>query len=67
MSTRVPQEHSAPPPAPGGRTSPPPASGSPVRFPEELPISARVLDIARAIEAHQVVIVAGETGSGKTT
>ncbi|XYH95086.1 ATP-dependent RNA helicase HrpA [Sorangium sp. So ce1128] len=67
MSTRVPQEQSAAPPAPGGRTSPPPASGSPVRFPEELPISARVLDIARAIEAHQVVIVAGETGSGKTT
>ncbi|MGK3986316.1 ATP-dependent RNA helicase HrpA [Sorangium sp. So ce136] len=67
MSTRVPQEHSAPPPAPGGRTSPPPASGSPIRFPEELPISARVLDIARAIEGHQVVIVAGETGSGKTT
>ena len=38
-----------------------------IRFPEELPISARVEDIARAVEAHQVVIVAGATGSGKTT
>jgi ATP-dependent helicase HrpA len=36
-------------------------------FPEELPISARVRDIAEAIERHPVVIVAGETGSGKTT
>ena len=35
--------------------------------PEELPITARVVDIANAIDAHQVVIVAGETGSGKTT
>ncbi|HEU4533781.1 MAG TPA: ATP-dependent RNA helicase HrpA, partial [Polyangiaceae bacterium] len=38
-----------------------------VRFPDELPISARVLDIARAIDANPVVVVAGETGSGKTT
>lgn len=38
-----------------------------VSFPEELPISARVRDIAEAVEANQVVIVAGETGSGKTT
>ncbi len=36
-------------------------------FPEELPISARRDEIARAIEANQVVIVCGETGSGKTT
>ncbi|WP_437776331.1 ATP-dependent RNA helicase HrpA [Sorangium sp. So ce1097] len=67
MSTRVPQDQPAALPVPGGRTSSQPPSGGPVRFPEELPISARVLDIARAIEAHQVVIVAGETGSGKTT
>ncbi|WP_437935344.1 ATP-dependent RNA helicase HrpA [Sorangium sp. So ce341] len=67
MSSRVPHESSPAPAAPRGQTSPPPASASPVRFPEELPISARVLDIARAIEAHPVVIVAGETGSGKTT
>jgi len=38
-----------------------------VRFPPELPITARVIDLANAIDAHQVVIVAGETGSGKTT
>ena len=44
----------------------PPAS-SPLQFPPELPISARVVDIATAIDAHQVVIVAGATGSGKTT
>ncbi|UYM07919.1 ATP-dependent RNA helicase HrpA [Solicola gregarius] len=36
-------------------------------FPAELPVSARRDDIASAIEANQVVIVAGETGSGKTT
>ncbi|HSN96865.1 MAG TPA: ATP-dependent RNA helicase HrpA, partial [Candidatus Nanopelagicales bacterium] len=44
-----------------------PATRSPVSFPEELPISARVRDIAQAVAAHPVVIVAGETGSGKTT
>ncbi|WP_067473155.1 ATP-dependent RNA helicase HrpA [Nocardia amamiensis] len=38
-----------------------------VRYPEQLPVSARRDDIAAAIAAHQVVIVAGETGSGKTT
>ena len=36
-------------------------------FDPALPISARVKDIAIAIDAHPVVIVAGETGSGKTT
>ncbi len=38
-----------------------------VAFPPELPICARVVEIVNAIDAHQVVIVAGETGSGKTT
>ncbi|MBA3394366.1 MAG: ATP-dependent RNA helicase HrpA [Deltaproteobacteria bacterium] len=38
-----------------------------VRFPENLPITARVIDIANAIDEHPVIIVAGETGSGKTT
>ncbi|MEU6581637.1 ATP-dependent RNA helicase HrpA [Nocardia sp. NPDC046763] len=38
-----------------------------IRYPEQLPVSARRDDIAAAIAAHQVVIVAGETGSGKTT
>ena len=36
-------------------------------YPEELPVSARREEIAEAIRDHQVVIVAGETGSGKTT
>jgi ATP-dependent helicase HrpA len=40
---------------------------APLTFPPELPISARVADIATAINDHQVVIVAGATGSGKTT
>jgi ATP-dependent helicase HrpA len=39
----------------------------PLRYPEELPVSRRRDDIAAAIRDHQVVIVAGETGSGKTT
>ena len=38
-----------------------------VTYPEELPISAKRSEIADAIHAHQVVIVCGETGSGKTT
>ncbi len=40
---------------------------TPIHFPEELPITGRVRDIAVAVDAHPVVIVAGETGSGKTT
>src|SRR5579863_4444834 len=47
--------------------SPPQVASSPIAFPPELPISARVRDIAQAIDAHPVVIVAGATGSGKTT
>ena len=39
----------------------------PISFPEELPVSSRRDEIARAIAEHQVVIVCGETGSGKTT
>ncbi len=38
-----------------------------VTFPANLPITARVEDIANAIDEHQVIIIAGETGSGKTT
>ncbi|BAN36037.1 ATP-dependent helicase HrpA [Sulfuricella denitrificans skB26] len=36
-------------------------------YPEELPVSGKRADIAAAIAANQVVIVCGETGSGKTT
>ncbi len=38
-----------------------------VSYPEELPVSARRDEIAAAITDHQVVILCGETGSGKTT
>lgn len=43
------------------------APSHPVRFPSDLPISAHVSSIACAIADHPFVIVAGETGSGKTT
>ncbi|USQ82136.1 ATP-dependent RNA helicase HrpA [Ornithinimicrobium faecis] len=38
-----------------------------INYPPELPVVERRDDIAAAIRDHQVVIVAGETGSGKTT
>lgn len=38
-----------------------------VRYPENLPICSRREDILAAIKGHQVVVIAGETGSGKTT
>ena len=38
-----------------------------INFPEELPVSQKRDDIAAAIATEQVVILAGETGSGKTT
>src|SRR5579875_200796 len=43
------------------------AAMPPIRYPAELPVSQRRDEIARAIRDHQVVIIAGETGSGKTT
>jgi ATP-dependent helicase HrpA len=39
----------------------------PITFPEDLPVSGRRQDIAKAITENQVIIVCGETGSGKTT
>ncbi len=38
-----------------------------LHYPPELPVSERREDLLRAVRDHQVVIVAGETGSGKTT
>ncbi|MDQ0749568.1 ATP-dependent helicase HrpA [Streptomyces africanus] len=38
-----------------------------ITYPEQLPVSQKKDEIADAIRDHQVVIVAGETGSGKTT
>ncbi len=44
-------------------------SSSPLKieFPESLPVSAKRDEIAAALQTHQVIIVCGETGSGKTT
>jgi ATP-dependent helicase HrpA len=39
----------------------------PIVFPEDLPVSGRRKEIAEALSKHQVIIVSGETGSGKTT
>ena len=39
----------------------------PLHYPPDLPISARREEIVAALRAHRVVIVCGETGSGKTT
>ena len=38
-----------------------------ITYPEDLPVSARREEILRAIEDNQVIIIAGATGSGKTT
>ncbi len=38
-----------------------------MKYPHDLPISGKIDEIARLIDAHQVVVVAGETGSGKST
>jgi ATP-dependent helicase HrpA len=43
------------------------AAMPPISYPPELPVSQRKDEIAEAIRDHQVVIIAGETGSGKTT
>ena len=44
------------------------AAGKPrITYPSELPVSQRAAGIAQAIREHAVVIVSGETGSGKTT
>src|ERR1700756_60667 len=52
----------------GPRAAPlPPNPVPPIVFPAELPVSARRDEISRAIRDNQVVIVSGETGSGKTT
>jgi ATP-dependent helicase HrpA len=40
---------------------------SAIEYPADLPVVARRDELAQAIEKHQVVIVCGETGSGKTT
>ncbi|NDP59808.1 MAG: ATP-dependent RNA helicase HrpA [Oxalobacteraceae bacterium] len=54
---------------PAGSVRPAPVRNPlpPITYPEELPVSGRREDIAAALRQHQVIIVCGETGSGKTT
>ncbi|HHF3794907.1 TPA: ATP-dependent RNA helicase HrpA [Haemophilus influenzae] len=40
---------------------------NPIIFPESLPVSQRKVEIQKLLSEHQVIVVAGETGSGKTT
>ncbi|RTL31093.1 MAG: ATP-dependent RNA helicase HrpA [Burkholderiales bacterium] len=44
-----------------------PATSSAITFPESLPVSGKRDEIEAALRVHQVIIVCGETGSGKTT
>ncbi|MBC7732841.1 MAG: ATP-dependent RNA helicase HrpA [Bacteriovorax sp.] len=63
------ESSSVPAPAPG-LTRPRGAAANPlpaITFPESLPVSTRREEIALAMQQHQVIIVCGETGSGKTT
>ena len=53
--------------APRGSNRPAANPVPPITFPDSLPVSARRDEITEAIRDHQVVIVCGETGSGKTT
>ncbi|MFL6629916.1 MAG: ATP-dependent RNA helicase HrpA [Vitreoscilla sp.] len=75
-TTRPPAQRPSPSARPPGadrpgrapRAAPAPANPvPPITFPESLPVSGRREEIARALAEHQVVIVCGETGSGKTT
>ena len=43
------------------------ADKNPIVFPESLPVSQRKAEIEKLLSEHQVIVVAGETGSGKTT
>ncbi|MCA0321900.1 MAG: ATP-dependent RNA helicase HrpA [Actinobacteria bacterium] len=51
-----------------GRVSTPaPIPAADLNYPEHLPVVARREDLLAALRDHQVVVIAGETGSGKTT
>ena len=69
MNAPDPRPSNAPGPRrPRGVPAPAPATPvPPIDFPESLPVSGKREEIMRAIREHQVVIVCGETGSGKTT
>ena len=65
----APQQPARPPRPERARATEPVAANRPrvIDFPDNLPVSARRAEIEAALRAHQVVIVCGETGSGKTT
>ncbi len=68
MTGSAPPKSPLPPSAP---TAPPrreaPAAPLRIEFPPGLPVSGKREEIMAAMQAHQVIIVCGETGSGKTT
>ncbi|WP_416347228.1 ATP-dependent RNA helicase HrpA [Castellaniella sp.] len=64
MPSRSRRTRPAVPPAPAGAGDRPLPT---ISYPEDLPVSACRQEIAQAIADHPVVIVCGETGSGKTT
>src|SRR6478672_2167192 len=69
MSAPQPPKKTAHAPRPPKQPAPEPVRNPlpTIVFPEELPVSGRREEIATAFRKHQVVIVSGETGSGKTT
>ncbi len=72
MNPSTPPARAPRPPRAASPSSParPPRPATPIpaiHYPESLPVSARRDEISRALRDHQVVIVCGETGSGKTT
>ncbi|MBI5257337.1 MAG: ATP-dependent RNA helicase HrpA [Burkholderiales bacterium] len=72
MNSPAPPSRPPRPPRPPAAARParPPRQANPVppiRYPESLPVSGRREEIARALAEHPVIIVCGETGSGKTT
>ena len=67
MTTPEPKQKSLDRPQPRVPAAPVRNTLPPIVYPEELPVSGRRGDIAAALQAHQVIIVCGETGSGKTT
>lgn len=66
MPSQHPKQTSKTPPA-KSRPAPVRTPLPVITFPEELPVSGRRVEIADALRANQVIIVSGETGSGKTT
>ncbi|KQQ97576.1 ATP-dependent RNA helicase HrpA [Massilia sp. Leaf139] len=60
--SKAPRDESKAPRAPRVQTPLPP-----ITYPEDLPVSGRREEIAKALVENQVIIVSGETGSGKTT